>query len=153
MSKWAGRDPPRFCDGSETILILLGMRMLWMQVSHYRTAEWCSAQPHINTNRFNVFTCTFWMIKPGSIRSHSRFNTVKISGDAGWFGKHQCDQRASFDMNYKWEKVKDRTRECVYDWLWVYSSVHVVLREAICVCLKCLCVSMCIRLDQTGDKW
>ncbi len=76
MSKWAGRDPPRFCDGSETILILLGMRMLWMQVSHYRTAEWCRAQPHINTNRFNVFTCTFWMIKLGSIRSHPRCHLI-----------------------------------------------------------------------------
>ena len=41
------------------------------------------------------------------------FNTVKISGDAGWFGKHQFDQRASFDMNYKWEKVQQRMCVCV----------------------------------------
>lgn len=105
--------------------------MVWMQVSHYRTAEWFRAQPHININRFNVFTSTFWMIKSASIHSQPWCHLIPWK----WAEmlKGLVNTSVIKERHSTWiirEKVQDRM--CV--WLWVYTSVHVVLWEAICVC-------------------
>lgn len=129
MSKWADRDLPRLCDRSQTSLNLLGTRC-----SECRSP--IIGQPS-DAEHNPILTLITLMYSPAhsewlSQEAFAAFNTVKISGDAGWFGKHQCDQRASFNMHYKLEKVREQIYVC--DWLWVYTSVHVVLWESICVC-------------------
>ena len=54
---------------------------------------------------------------------------IPLKQDAGCFGKHQRDERVSFNRNYKQEKVLVLVLVCVCVCVtdWVYTRVHVAL--------------------------